>query len=422
MPQSLIPETLRHLAVPIASLRPYPKNPRLGDTDAIRDSLAQHGQYRAICVRQEDNTILAGNHTYFAACELGWDSIAATFVNVDDEEAARIVLVDNRTNDLARGYDDGLLLELLRELPSLEGTGYDEQALNELVASVSAAGQMPLEDTGDPDSVPEPPAEPTSKLGDLWLLGNHRLLVGDAFAVTDVDRLLGSKRPSLILTDPPYGMYLDTDFSTIKGMLKSVDRAHGTQGNTYEPVIGDHDDFDPAPIMALFEDVHEQFWWGADYYAERIPKRGEGSWLVWDKRKESQADGIGSEFELCWSRQKHKRRMMRHDWFGFLSSRNTEDARNRVHPTQKPVSLLIDILEQWGKPGNIVLDLFGGSGSTLISCEKSGRTALVMELSEPYADTICKRYQRQVGIKPILEATGESVDFLAGKQPSPGMR
>jgi hypothetical protein len=138
MATAQIPDTLRHLVVPIADLRPYPQNPRAGDTDAIVESLRINSQYRPIVVRTSDNTILAGNHTYAAAMELGWSEIAATYIDVDDEEAARIVLVDNRSNDLAR-YDDGLLAALLADMPSLEGTGYDQQALDELLERVNEA-------------------------------------------------------------------------------------------------------------------------------------------------------------------------------------------------------------------------------------------------------------------------------------------
>lgn len=139
---SRIPDTLAALTVPLADLRPYPRNPRHGDTDAIAASLRVNGQFRPIVVRQSDHTILAGNHTYAAALSLGWTEIAATFVDVDDEQAARIVLVDNRTNDLALGYDDNLLLSLLQDLPDLEGTGYDQAALDALLA----ASVTPLDD------------------------------------------------------------------------------------------------------------------------------------------------------------------------------------------------------------------------------------------------------------------------------------
>lgn len=149
-----IPEDLQPLAVPIGGLNPYHRNPRNGDIPAIVKSLTVNGQYKAIVVNRgthtgRPNEILAGNHTYAAAVELGWDRIAVTWVDVDDEAAARIVIVDNRTSDLA-GYDTTLLAEILAELPSLDGTGYDQDALDEL-----------LDDSG----LPEPIALPSDGAG-----------------------------------------------------------------------------------------------------------------------------------------------------------------------------------------------------------------------------------------------------------------
>ncbi|GAA3371264.1 hypothetical protein GCM10020367_21230 [Streptomyces sannanensis] len=132
-----IPPSLADLAVPIGDLTPYHRNPRTGDLAAICESLNTNGQYRAIVVNRgtltsRPNEILAGNHTFKSALELGWDQIAVTWVDVDDEAAARIVVVDNRTSDLA-GYDTALLADILAELPDLDGTGYDQDALDALL-------------------------------------------------------------------------------------------------------------------------------------------------------------------------------------------------------------------------------------------------------------------------------------------------
>ena len=144
------------------------------------------------------------------------------------------------------------------------------------------------------------------------------------------------------------------------------------------------------------------FLFGADYFAELLQNKNEGSWLVWDKRKESQADAIGSEFELIWSKNKHKRRMLRFDWFGFLSSKDAKEARNRVHPTQKPTSLLAEIIKQWGKDVNTIVDLYGGSGSTLIACEQLHKQCFVMEIDEHYCDVIIQRWENLTGNKAEL--------------------
>lgn len=248
-------------------------------------------------------------------------------------------------------------------------------------------------------------SEPITKMGDIWQLGRHRLMCGDSTNINYVEKLMDGNKADMVLSDPPYGMNLDTDFSTIKGSMKSIGNKNHTQGNKYEKVIGDNEDFKPELITTFFDNfgyVKEMFLFGADYYAELLPSKNNGSWLVWDKRKPSQADAIGSEFELCWSKSKHKRRVLRHDWFGFLSSENQDDARNRVHPTQKPITLLTDIIKQWGGKCSNIIDLFGGSGSTLIACEQLDRTCYMMELDPKYCDVIIKRWENFTGKKAVL--------------------
>jgi ParB-like chromosome segregation protein Spo0J len=128
---ALIPETLEALSVPIDSIHPYPRNPRRGSTHTIRQSLRAHGQYRPLVVNARTRDVLAGNHTYLAAREEGWRQIAVTFVDVDDEQAAKIVLVDNRSSDLAL-YEDSELVALLRSLDDTSGTGYDDDDVERL--------------------------------------------------------------------------------------------------------------------------------------------------------------------------------------------------------------------------------------------------------------------------------------------------
>ncbi|WP_399932290.1 ParB/RepB/Spo0J family partition protein [Streptomyces kanamyceticus] len=151
---SRIPASLADFAVPVDELVPYHRNPRTGDVDSISESLSTHGQYRAIVVNRgtltgRPNEILAGNHTYKAAKQLGWAEIAVTWLDVDDEAAAKIVVVDNRTSDLA-GYDTLLLADILQDLPDLKGTGYDQDQLDQLL---------------DETALPEPIELPTDGAG-----------------------------------------------------------------------------------------------------------------------------------------------------------------------------------------------------------------------------------------------------------------
>lgn len=242
------------------------------------------------------------------------------------------------------------------------------------------------------------------KIGEIWQLGEHRLMCGDSTKKEDVERLMNGEKADMVLSDPPYGMKLCTDYSSCVGSMKSIGGKNKIRGNKYEKVIGDNEDFTPELITTFFENFgycKEVFLFGADYFAEIIPNKNDGSWLVWDKRKESQADAIGSEFELIWSKNRHKRRMLRFDWFGFLSSVNPTEARNRVHPTQKPTSLLENIINQWGEKAQIIVDLYGGSGSTLIACEQLSRKCYMMELSEHYCYVIIARWEKLTGKEAV---------------------
>ena len=376
------------------TIKPYEKNAKKHDQtqiDNVAESIRQYGFVQPIVV-DRDGVIVIGHCRALGAKKLGLKEVPC--VCVDDltpEQVNALRLVDNKSNE--SDWDFDLLAD---ELPGLDLDGFDfDWELPEIAEEV-------IEDEA-PEA--DEDAEPIAKLGDIWQLGRHRLMCGDSTDKATVELLMDGKKADMVLSDPPYGMFLDTDFSDIKGSMKSIGRKNHMQGNKYNKVIGDNEDFTPELITTFFENFgycKEMFLFGADYFAEILPNKNDGSWLVWDKRKESQADAIGSEFELCWSKSKHKRRMLRHDWFGFSSSQNGADARNRVHPTQKPITLLADIIEQWGKDCVNVIDLYGGSGSTLIACEQLDRTCYMMELDPKYCDVIIKRWENFTGKKAVL--------------------
>lgn len=359
---------------------------------------------------------------------LGWPEIAATFVDVDDDEAARILLVDNRLNDTSPGYDNGLLLSLLTDLGDLDGTGYDAQALDELVTAVNAAAEMPLQVEGDPDAAPDlPMGEPTTKRGDIWVCGRHRVMCADSTNIEDVETLIGGRTVNLACTDPRYGVEIvqggwvgggeayNIPFGGVKNRAAGTKptpktNSDGSRATRYAPVIGDdtiQTAIDAYNVCVTLK-IPVLIFWGGNYYASALPNSS--CWIVWDK----QNNGNFADAELAWTNQKSAVRLFQHMWNGMVKA--SEHGEKRVHPTQKPCALFEWCYEQYGARGDTVLDLFGGSGVALISAERSGRTALIMELSESYVDVICQRYQRLTGIKPILESTGEPVDFMAGKQ------
>ncbi len=250
----------------------------------------------------------------------------------------------------------------------------------------------------DIDDIPEVKT-PVSKLGDLWLLDGHRVLCGDSTDKTTVERLMDGKKADMVFTDPPYGMNLDTDYSKMANS-KSLGKP-----NNFNEVIGDDQPFNFQPFAWI--ECKEQIWFGANYYAKTLPDCG--SWLVWDKRVEEKFDRMfGSGFEIAWSKTPHKQKIYRHNntLFGGDS-----EARGKEHPTQKPTKLLIEMMDDMVKDAKAVLDLFLGSGSTLIACEQTDRTCYGIELDPHYVDVICKRWQTLTGQMPILESTGETHDF-----------
>jgi DNA modification methylase len=377
----------------ISALVLDPANARTHGPDnleAIKGSLARFGQQKPIVVGK-NGVVIAGNGTLEAARSLGWDKINIVKTELEGSEATAFALADNRTSELA-AWNDEILTATLKAL-SDEGFPIADIGFKDFDFSV------PPEPLTGEDEVPEN-VETRCKPGDLWILGNHRLLCGDSTNVQHFERLMGSEKADMVYTDPPYGMHLDTDYSTMV-------QKDGRKGNIFRKVIGDDQPFDPRFQFELFKDARDQFWFGADYYCEHLPKGG--SWLVWDKR-ESAATGsqvsekmFGSMFELCWSMRPHKRDIARIMWAGGLGEGMTEarkgrnNALDRVHPTQKPVLLAEFFFERWGKPDDLVVDLFLGSGSTLIACEKTNRRCFGMEIDPKYCDVILTRWEAYTG-------------------------
>ena len=222
--------------------------------------------------------------------------------------------------------------------------------------------------------------------GQLWTIGKHRLLCGDATSHQDVQRLMVGEIPSIIINDPPYGMRLNTDFSGMKSKLLDID-VH--QGDTYDQVEGDWQDYNANPIREMWAGVKEQFWFGADYYANTLgDTMHNGAWLVWDKRLEESSDKMyGSCFELIWSATRHKRDIFRHKWAGIFGL----DTDKRMHPNQKPVTLYSDILYRYSKMQDTMLDCYVGSGTSLIACEYMGRIGRGIELLPAYVAVTLER-------------------------------
>ena len=383
----------------IADIIPYAANAKKHDKRQINnvaESIKQYGFVQPIVI-DRDGVIVIGHCRALAAKKLGMQEVPC--VCVDDltpEQVNALRLVDNKSNE--SDWDFDLLAD---ELPGLDLSAFDfDWGLPEDKTEEVIEDEAPEVDED---------AEPIAKLGDIWQLGRHRLMCGDSTDKSTVELLMDGKKADMVFTDPPYGMNLDTDYSGMKNNLDFAKSKNFTGGKKYEQ--GNVDDFNPLMIDAVLSiDAKEMFLWGADYFAELLPCKNDGSWIVWDKRANGNDDieedyssdkMYGSCFELCWSKNKHKRDIARVKWAGVFGTEQEFDHK-RYHPTQKPIKLAEWFLKRYSKDGHIIVDLFGGSGSTLIACEQLDRTCYMMELDPKYCDVIIKRWEKFTGEKAVL--------------------
>ena len=382
-------------------LKPYEKNARKhqeADLSTIKASISEFGMSDPIGVWGKDNIIVEGHGRYLACKELGIEQVPVIHLDhLTDEQRRAYALAHNKTAEMSE-WDFDLLGDELADILDIDMSdfGFDLSEDEEEEAEIIE------------DEVPEQ-VEPIAKQGDIWQLGRHRLMCGDSTSVTDVEKLMNGNKADMIYTDPPYGMNLDTDFSGMKNNLDFAKEKNFTGGKKYDQGIVD--DFNPEMINTIITlDVKETFLWGADYFAELLPNKNDGSWVVWDKRangndnieEDYSSDKMyGSCFELCWSRNKHKRDIARVKWAGVFGTEQEFDHK-RHHPTQKPVKLSEWFIKRYSKEDDNVLDLFGGSGSTLIACEQLNRNCFMMELDPHYVDVIIARWEKFTGQKAVL--------------------
>lgn len=388
-------------------LLPHPRNVNRGDLAAIGGSIAENGFYGAIVAQKSTGHILAGNHRYDAAKATGIAEVPVTWVDVDDDRALRILLADNRTTRL--GHDDqealaALLQEILADTQTLAGTGFDETALDELLAEVGVTECEP-EGLTDEDAVPEPLSFPITEPGDLWVLGKHRLLCGDSTSMDAVERLMDGAPADAVYTDPPYGI-------KVVGKNGKVGGDNLAKNGVYASIIGD-DTTDTAidaynlcaglgvPVLIL---------WGGNYFADKLP--ASSCWIVWDKRGDMASNNF-ADCELAWTNLGKPARVYKQVWSGMIKE---GESGKRVHPTQKPVALAEWCLEQFAPGSKTVLELFLGSGSSLIACEKTNRSCYGVEMSQDYCDVIVKRWQDFTGKEAVLESDGRKFNEIAAER------
>jgi DNA modification methylase len=367
----------------------------------IAESLQRFGAARSIVI-DEENRILAGNGTIEGAKAAGiknvrvietdgTEIIAVKRTGLSEDEKIGLALADNRTSDLS-DWDKDMLQQLSEEHDI--APWFDADDLAEILGTVE---QLPAEGLTDADEVPEAPAEPITKPGDLWILGDHRLLCGDSTSMTEVDRLMDSGKAGLVFSDPPYGVEFRSNMSKRFDVLQNDDKI-----------------LDVAPVVweAMADNTAAFIWtshhvypvWRAQF--EQFYKQT----IVWHKGGGGMGDLEGQyaldyEMALFCAKGSPKFRGSR----GMAVWQISKDAATSyVHPTQKPVALAERAIADFSDKRSIVLDLFGGSGSTLIACEKTGRKARLMELDPAYCDVIVQRWQAFTGKLATLEENKEA--------------
>ena len=385
--------------VSVSSLIPYARNSRThsdAQVGQIAASIKEFSFLNPIIV-DGDSGIIAGHGRVLAMQKLGLADVPVIDAShLTDIQRRAYVIADNKLA-LNADWDSEMLRVELDELGKdgfdIELTGFSLDEIADLQIDEVPEGLT------DEDAVPEAPDEPVTVLGDVWLLGRHRLMCGDSTSIDAVERLMDGARIDLVHTDPPYGIGEKASVRTSRetnSIAKSNSNLHEFNDETADAAR------DAFALCAAMK-IPRQVWWGANHYAHAVPETA--NWLVWDKRVEEKQKDVNSDCELAWVKSKWASvRIFRHLWKGLIKA--SEHGQKRVHPTQKPVALVEWVFDYY-KDVKTVLDLFGGSGSTLIASESQGKTCRMMELDPKYCDVIIQRWQNFTGQTATLEATGQ---------------
>ena len=402
--------------VNIEQLIPYARNSRT-HSDAqvaqIAASIKEFGFTNPVLVDGE-GSIIAGHGRVLAARKLGMDTVPVIRLNYLTEAQRRAYVIADNKLALNAGWDNEMLALELAELGDLgfdlELTGFSDEEIKAL---------MPVEVEGltDEDAVPEAPEQPVTVEGDVWVLGKHRLMCGDSTSVDAVEKLMDGALADLVVTDPPYGVsYADKNSSL---------NASGRGNCIQTPIKNDHLQGDELKdfFLASFSSMFIAMKPGAPFYVF-APQGGEQMMMMMMMQEAC----LPVRHELIWVKNNHVlgradyhykhepvlygwKNGAGHPWYGdrnkFSIWHVDKPMQSKLHPTMKPVELVEIPIQNSSKGQDLVIDLFGGSGSTLIACEKTGRIARLMELDPKYCDVIIKRYIEFTGQQAIHAETGK---------------
>lgn len=369
----LASKQLEPLLVSIEDIRPHPDNYKTHPPEQLRSlkaSLKTFSWTTPIKANLE-GFIIAGHGMYQAALEEGYTHVPVEYCALDKQLSKAYLIADNETARKGVTEQDKLneLLEGALSIPDfdIEAVGFSSEDIDSLLNSGEPVEVV--EDNFNPDEE----VETRCKEGDLWELGKHRLLCGDSTIKENVERLMGGVKADMVFTDPPYGIEWNTDYTRFTGgQLPSI---------KFDQIKNDEKDFDPSYWIDNF---NKCLFFGANCFSYKLPK---GNWIVWDKRFEN-GEAFLADAEVAWYNGSGAVYIISETNQGFVSS-----DKKRYHPTQKPIKLIEKCFEQIKAPDRI-LDPYAGSGSTLITCEQTGRTCFCSEISPKYCDVIISRWEQ----------------------------
>jgi DNA modification methylase len=368
----------------VSELIPYANNARTHSEEQVAQvaaAIKEFGFTNPILLDGERG-IIAGHGRLLAAKKLGMEEVPTIeLAHLSKAQRKAYIIADNKLA-LNAGWDEGILRLDLEELQGLDFdislTGFDEEELAGLLEADEVEGNT------DPDAIPEVPEEPICMLGDVWELGRHRLMCGDSTDINAVETLMDGAKADMVLTDPPYGINRAKGFGGAGGFGKQIARrTYG--GDNWDVCIPEKDTFDF--ILQLAEKV---LIFGGNFFAHLLPQGKH--WIVWDKKNTMPTFG---DAELVWTNiDRNSVKIKEYQYNGLIGKE-----KERFHPTQKPIGLLSEFIEEYSKKEDKILDLYLGSGSTLIACEQTARTCYGMELDPHYCDVIIKRWEDLTGEK-----------------------
>lgn len=365
-------------------LKPYGNNAKIhgnNQVEKIADSIKAFG-FLNPCLIDKDFNVIAGHGRLLAAKSLGMKEIPCIYIEgLTEAERKAYILADNRLGELAE-WDMDLVYS---ELADLDDVGFEVDLTGFDFDLDDDVGEV-IEDDYDADTQ----VTPTAKEGDLWQLGQHRLLCGDCTNADNVQRLISDSSIDLVFTDPPYGIKIVND----NGKVGADNLA---KNRIYSKVISDDSTHTAQSAYSLLSELCDRLIiWGGNYFLDFLPPSD--GWIVWDKRRDMASNNF-ADGEMAWCSFHTPIRIYHQVWAGMIREGEHEE---RVHPTQKPVKMLSEVLVDFSEQGNKILDVFGGSGSTLIACEQTNRRCFMMELDPHYCDVIIDRWEQFTGNKAVL--------------------